>query len=293
MPTAIAIRKVDGKPGQVYYPLETIQIPSPNPKPNEAVIKISAAALNHRDLFIRQHLYPGTAFGVALLADGCGTVVSTGSSPEAQKWKGKRVVINPGTGWKDAEEGPEDPTGYKILGGTKMNPAGTLGEIMVSDVNELEEAPAHLNDVEAAALPITGLTAWRATFTKSGNAKPGRNILVTGIGGGVALMALMFAAANGARVYVSSGSDDKIHRAKELGAAGGINYKDKDWEKTLTSLLPGDRKYLDAIIDGAGGDIVQKGMRLLKVCSASVHRLDLAIADCVHPSLAVSSCPMA
>jgi len=264
MPSAIAIRKIDGKPGQVYYPLEKINIPETQPKDNEVVIKISAAALNHRDLFIRQHLYPGTTFGVPLLADGCGTVVSTGSSAAAQKWKGKRVVINPGTGWKDDPEGPEDPKGYQILGGTKMNPAGTLGEVMVIDAGELEEAPRHLSDVETASVSLTGLTAWRAVISKSGNAKPGRNILVTGIGGGVAIMALLLATAAGARVFVSSGSEEKLVKAKALGAAGGINYKEKDWGKKLATLLPKDRPFLDAVVDGAGGDIVNQSMRLLK-----------------------------
>jgi NADPH:quinone reductase-like Zn-dependent oxidoreductase len=265
MPTAIAIRKIDGKPGQVYYPLETITLPKPSPRDDQVVVRISAAALNHRDLFIRQHLYPGTAFGVPLLADGCGTVLSTGSSAEAKRWQGKRVVMNPGTGWTDDAAGPESAAGYAIVGGTRFNPAGTLAEEMVFAAAELEEAPAHLSDVQAAALPLTGLTAWRAVFTKSGNAKAGRNFLVTGIGGGVALMALLFASNVGVNVYVSSGSDEKLRTAAGLGAAGGVNYKDKDWEKKLLEQLPKERKYLDAIIDGAGGDIVQKGTKLLKV----------------------------
>ena len=100
---------------------------------------------------------------------------------------------------------------------------------------------------------------------KSGNAKPGHNILVTGIGGGVALMALLFAVAQGCNVYVTSGSQDKIDKAKKLGAVGGVNYKEKAWEKKLVELLPKDRKYIDAIIDGAGGDVVSKAARIVKV----------------------------
>jgi NADPH:quinone reductase-like Zn-dependent oxidoreductase len=268
MPKAISIRKIDGKPGKVYYPLEHITIPDTPPKANEVVVKITAAALNHRDLFLRQHLYPGTTFGVPLLADGTGIVTSTGSSPAAKKWQGKRVIINPGSGWKDDPEGPESPKGYSILGGTKMNPLGTLGETVTIDAGELEDAPSHLSSIEAAALPLTGLTAWRATMVKSGNAQPGKNILITGIGGGVAIMALLFAAAAGANVYVSSGSQEKIDRAKTMGAKGGINYKEKGWEKTLKALLPKDRAFLDAIIDGAGGDVVEKGAKLLKVTSS-------------------------
>ncbi|KAI1623721.1 alcohol dehydrogenase [Exophiala viscosa] len=265
MPKAISISKIDGKPGHVYYPLSLDEVPKPMPKARELLIKIQAAALNHRDLFIRQHLYPGTTFGVPLLADGCGTVVATGSDADSS-WKGKRVIVNPGTGWKDSPDGPEDKSGYRILGGTKTNPTGTLQEYMVIDESEVEEAPEHLSSVEAAALPLTGLTAWRAVVSKCGehNLKPGKNILITGIGGGVALMALEFARAAGANVYVSSGSEEKIQKAIKLGAKGGINYKEEAWEKKLLALLPEDNKQLDAIVDGAGGDVVEKGAKLLK-----------------------------
>ncbi|KAI7647658.1 alcohol dehydrogenase, partial [Hortaea werneckii] len=177
---------------------------------------------------------------------------------------GKRVVLNPGSGWRDDPEGPESPQGYAILGGTKMNPLGTLGETVTIEASELEEAPKHLSSVEAAALPLTGLTAWRAVMTKSQQAKPGRNILITGIGGGVALMALLFASAAGANVFVTSGSEEKLKKAKAMGAAGGVNYKEEGWEKKLVAQLPADRKKLDAIIDGAGGEIVQKGTKMLR-----------------------------
>jgi NADPH:quinone reductase-like Zn-dependent oxidoreductase len=271
MPKAVSISKVDGKPGQVYYPLSLDEVPKPSPKGKEVVVKIHAAALNHRDLFCRQALYPGVAFGVPLLADGCGTVVAVGNEAD-QSWKGKRVVINPGTGWKDDMDGPEDKTGYKILGGTKMNANGTLQEYMCIDQGELEEAPSHLSSIEAAAFVLTGLTAWRAVMVKCGerNLKPGKNILITGIGGGVALCALEFAKATGANVYVTSGSEDKIRKAIELGAKNGVNYKQEGWDKKLRDMLPSDNKNLDAIVDGAGGDVVSVGAKLLKVRQFSI-----------------------
>ena len=203
-------------------------------------------------------------------------VVSTGSG--ASQWKGKRVIINPGTGWKDDPDGPESPKGYAILGGTKSNPLGTLSETVTIDASELEEAPKHLSSIEAAALPLTGLTAWRATMVKSNNAKPGRNILITGIGGGVAIMALLFANAAGCNVFVTSGDEEKLKKAKALGAKGGVNYKDKEWDKKLREMLPEDRKQLDAIVDGAGADIVSRGSKLLKVSNPSCsqyHRVSL------------------
>jgi len=132
--------------------------------------------------------------------------------------------------------------------------------------SELEEAPSHLTDVEAAAVPLTGLTAWRAVMVKCGsnNVGPGKNVLVTGIGGGVALKALAFAKAAGANVYVTSGSKEKIEKAKELGATGGVNYKEEGWDKKLLGMLTTEKKQFDAIVDGAGGDIVEKSARLLK-----------------------------
>jgi NADPH:quinone reductase-like Zn-dependent oxidoreductase len=266
MQKSITISKVEGKPGQVYYPLSLNDVPTPTPSANELLIKITAAALNHRDLFTRQALYPAISFEVPLLADGAGVVVSCGSSAN-KSWEGKRVVINPGTGWKDNVEGPEDKGGYKILGGTKLNPNGTLQEYMCVPETEVEEAPRHLSDVEAAAVPLTGLTAWRAVMVKCGanNLQPGKNILITGIGGGVALMALTFATATGANVWVTSGNEEKIQRAKELGAKGGVIYKEEGWEKKLQGMLPAENRQIDAIVDGAGGDIVEKGVKLLKV----------------------------
>jgi NADPH:quinone reductase-like Zn-dependent oxidoreductase len=249
-----------------YLILEPPCVGNTSSQEQQVVISLTAAALNHRDLFIRQHLYPGTTFGVPLLADGIGIVTSTGNSAKAKSWLHKRVVLNPGSGWKDSLEGPEDPRGYAILGGTKANPAGTLQEAVLMDASELEEAPEHLSDAEAAAFPLAGLTAWRALVVKSGNAVAGRNILITGIGGGVALFALQFAVSKGCNVFVTSGSEEKLQRARQLGAKGGVNYKEAGWDKKLQAMLPKERKWVDAIVDGAGGDVVAKGAKLLKVC---------------------------
>ncbi|KAJ5627114.1 hypothetical protein N7528_004541 [Penicillium herquei] len=270
MSKAVYIAPIDGKPGkpgQVYYPLTVRTVPKPTPQGKELLIKLTAASLNHRDLFLRQHLYPGVTFDVPLLADGVGTVVSAGPEvSNADKWTGKRVVLNPGVGWKDSPDGPEEATGYRIMGGTKSYDKGTLQELITIPESEVEEAPAHLSDAEAAALPLTGLTAWRALVSKAGerNSKDGAAVLITGIGGGVALMALRFAVARGALVFVTSSSEEKIQKAVELGASGGVNYKEEGWEKKLLTMLPAGKKNFDAIIDGAGGDSIEKGVKLLK-----------------------------
>ena len=279
MPKSISIIGPPGKPGQVYYALHLNDDKSdsaPSPSGSEVLIQMRAAAMNHRDLFCRQHLYPGVTFEpVPLFSDGCGVVVSCGPDADQTAWQGKRVIVNPGMGWKESPEGPEEELGgnYLVMGGTKFYPKGTLGEYLLVDQGEVEIAPPHLTSLEVAALPLTGLTAWRAVGKEKlgeRNRGVGKDVLVTGIGGGVALNALAFLTEMGTRVWVSSGSPEKLKRATtELGAAGGVNYKEEGWEKKLVELIKeksgGKKKTLDGIVDGAGGDIIEKGHKLLKV----------------------------
>lgn len=226
-------------------------------------MRISAAALNHRDLFIRRHLYPGISFTSPLLADGAGTVVALGDGANPSLLN-KRVLMTAARGWEADPVGPEDPRGATILGSAKNSPLGMAQEFIAVAQDEIELLPPHLSDAEGAALPLVGLTGWRALVTKSGAAEPGRNILVTGIGGGVALAVLQFGAAMGCNVYVTSGSAEKLERAKKLGAKGGVSYKSEKWDKELAAMLPKDRPVLDAVIDGAGGDIIGRAVKLLK-----------------------------
>ncbi|KAG8167267.1 hypothetical protein KVR01_002956 [Diaporthe batatas] len=264
MPIALTVKKIDGKPGKVYYPLQLKEVPKPSPGPKEVLIRLNAAALNHRDLFVRQQLYPGISFENPLLADGHGTVIQSG--PQCvRNLQDKDVLLFPARGWDAHPDGPEDSKKYSVIGGTAMYDAGTAQEYIVCNEEDVEVAPSHLSPVEGAALPLVGLTGWRALVTKTGeNASRGRNILITGIGGGVALQVLQFAVALGCNAWVTSGDKAKIDKAVKLGAKGGVSYRDKDWEKQLQKLLPKERPFLDAVIDGAGGDIVLRTARLLK-----------------------------
>ena len=198
------------------------------------------------------------------------------------------------------------------MGGTRSNPLGCAQETLTVESEEVVPCPDHLTGEEACALPLVGLTAWRAVVTKSGqfdhysynrsrtgggkktttengNGKGIRvknsqdkgegegeetpsppNFLVTGIGGGVALMALQFITALGGKCWVTSSSPAKIARAvSELGAEGGVSYLDtntpphKTWD--LLTLLPPAHPHLDAIIDGSGSpNIIDRATRLLK-----------------------------
>ncbi|CVL03641.1 related to alcohol dehydrogenase [Fusarium proliferatum] len=264
MPQQLTIDKIDGKPGSVYYPLRLREVPRPIPGPNEYLVRIHTAAINHRDFFIRQHLYPAISFTNPLLADGYGTVVEAGLGADSALLH-TPVLLTPCRGWHSSPDGPDGDVTFATLGGTQSTPLGTAQDYIVVHESEVEPAPKHLSPTEAAALPLVGLTGWRALVTKSGgNAEPGRNILITGIGGGVALQVLQFAVARGCNVWVTSGDEAKIHRAVQLGARGGVLYRNYDWDKELLALLPASRPYIDAIIDGAGGDIVRRGVRLLR-----------------------------
>lgn len=256
---------MDGKPGQVYYPIKIKEVPMPQVGPNQLLVRMDAAALNHKDLFIRRHLYPAISFENPLLADGYGTVVRAGPSVRQENLKlmNKPVLVNPMSMWESDPVGPERGA-VLIIGASSMTEAGCAQDYALLHEDDVVPAPAHLTPAEGAALPLAGLTGWRALVTKSGNAEAGRNILVTGIGGGVALQVLQFAVAMGCNVYVTSGDEAKIERAKKMGAKGGVVYTRDGWEKDLRKLLPDDRPYVDAVIDGAGGNIVSKSCKVLK-----------------------------
>lgn len=240
-----------GKPGKVWFPVVQSDKPIPKPSGAELLVKVTAGALNHRDVFQRQNAYPNLSSESPVGADGVGVVQGNGH------WGGKRVVFNPGHGWESDPAAPESTFG--ILGGQK-GMIGTFTEYTTVEEGQVFECPAHLSDVEAAALPLAGLTAFRALFTK-GQCRKGMKVLITGIGGGVALFALQFAVAAGAEVYVTSGSPDKLEMAKKLGAKGGINYKTEKWGKELGKSLHGK---LDLVIDSAGGNIVADVLPIIK-----------------------------
>ncbi|KIE02249.1 oxidoreductase, partial [Metarhizium majus ARSEF 297] len=263
MPRVLHVQKIDGKPGKVYYPIKIREEPLPEVGPSQLLVRMDAAALNHKDLFIRRHLYPAISFENPLLADGYGTVVEAGAAVKQRDLLNKPVLLNPMLMWESDPVGPEKGV-VLITGASSATKTGCAQDYALVEEDDVVPAPAHLTPAEGAALPLAGLTGWRALVTKSGNAEAGRNILVTGIGGGVAIQVLQFAVAMGINVYVTSGDQAKIDKAKRLGAKGGVVYKNDGWERELKSLLPESRPYIDAVIDGAGGNIVSKATKFLK-----------------------------
>ncbi len=218
------------------------EIPDPVPAAAEALVEIRAAALNHRDLWIKLGQYAGLRYPCIPGSDGSGVVTSVGPGADTS-WVGREVVINPSLDWgpSEAAQGPS----FTILG---LPRDGTLAGRVAVPIAQLAPKPAHLGWEEAAALPLAGLTGWRALVTRARLA-PGERVLVTGIGGGVALFALQFAVASGNEVWVTSSSDDKIARAVGLGARGGFRYDSDGWVAKAAK-VPG---LFDVIVDSAGG----------------------------------------
>lgn len=212
------------------------ETPQPQVQSGHKLVRVRAGALNHRDLFITQGLYPNINLPATLGADAAGEV------------DGKPVVIDPTIGWGDNERvwRPE----ASILG---VPIDGTFAEYVSVPEGNVHEKPVHLSFEEAAALPLGGVTAYRALFTR-GELRSGETVLITGVGGGVQTFALLFAKAAGARVIVTSGSDAKLDRARSLGADVALNYRtDPEWHKAARKMGT-----IDLAIDSAGGDTFAK-----------------------------------
>ena len=226
------------------HPLVYEEVELRTPSEEEVIAQVKAAALNRRDVWIKYGQYPGIVVPTILGSDGLVEV------------DGKTYLVNPNINWGDNPRFAAKD--YQILG---LEQRGTFATHIVINRDRLHPKPSHLSSAQAAALPLGGLTAYRALFnTEKGALTKGKKVLITGIGGGVALFALQFSVATGAEVYVTSSSENKIARAQEMGALGGVNYKDPNWSRDLKSQAGG----FDVIIDSAGGTGFSS---LVKLCN--------------------------
>jgi len=223
--------------------IEIAEVPAPKPAAGEAVVDLRAAALNHRDAWIKAGQYAGLKWPCIPGSDGAGVVSAVGEGLDAS-WIGREVIIYPALGWGEnpAAQGAQ----FQILG---LPRDGTLAEKIAVPAAQLAPKPEHLSWEEAAALPLAGVTAYRAVFTRA-QLQLNERVLITGIGGGVALFALQFAVAHGAKVWVTSSSGDKIARAVALGAEGGADYTQPGWAAEFGKRVG----HFDVIVDSAGGD---------------------------------------
>jgi len=223
--------KLDGKTSLTDLALSDVA--DPIPKPGEVLIRLDAAALNHRDLY----LVHGRLEGASILgSDGAGAIAETNGVAGWQA--GDEVLINPSMAWGDQSSAQGDD--FNILGVPRD---GTIAEYIAVPAENVFARPDHLTIKEAAALPLAGLTAYRALFTR-GQVKAGEMVLIHGIGGGVALLALLMAKAAGAQVMVTSRAEEKLLLAAQ------------EWT---------DGRGVDLVIESVGGDYINRSLAALRL----------------------------
>ncbi len=237
--------------------LTQVERPDPTAAPLHVVIKMRAVSLNYRDLLTVEGKYnPRLPLPLVPLSDGVGEVVSIGEGVARVK-VGDRVAANFSQKWLGGE-----PARAK-LGASLGGPLdGMLSELRALHEDGLVHVPAHLTDEEAATLPCAAVTAWNSLINLGG-LRAGETVLLQGTGG-VSIFALQFAKLSGARVIITSSSDEKLERAKSLGADFGINYSTTpDWDKQAKKLTGG--MGVDHIIEVGGAGTFAKSIRSIKI----------------------------
>jgi len=225
--------------------LKLTEKPEPEPRSNEVLVRMSAVSLNYRDKLVVEGLYNrNMCFPVVQVADGAGEIVEIGK--DVTRFRvGDRVMTNYATRWIDGE--PRGDEYMHTLGNTV---SGALAEYIVLNEEFLVRVPEYLSDEEASTLPCAALTAWYALVEK-GQLRADQTVLIQGTGG-VSLFGLQIASAIGAQTIVTSSSDDKLERAKSLGADYGINYvRTPDWDSAVLALT--EEKGVDHILEVVGG----------------------------------------
>jgi NADPH:quinone reductase-like Zn-dependent oxidoreductase len=239
--------------------LELAEVPDPKPGPGEVVVELRAAALNRRDLGIRD----GGAGSYPLVPGSDGAGIRRDTREE--------VVIDPAIGWGDGEDHPGKR--FHILDGTHA-------ELIAIPAANLYPKPARLSWAEAAAFPLAGLTAYRALFSRA-QLRAGETVLVLGAGSGVSTIALQLAVQAGARVFVTSSSDAKLEAALDLGASAGVLYTEDDWPEQVRQLGGGEG--VDVVFDSVGStwgqsiEALRGGGRLVVFGATGARKVELPV----------------
>jgi NADPH2:quinone reductase len=239
--------------------------PTPEITDNEVLIKVKAVALNHLDLFVRRGI-PGLNLEMPhiLGSDIAGEVAEVGSAIQ-EFAENQRVIIDPSLFCGHCEfctRGEHSLCSqYGIIG---EHHRGGYAEYFAIDRRNVIAIPDHssVDFINAAAVPLTFMTAWRMLTTRA-NVKPGEDVLIIGTGGGVSVAALQIAKLLGARVFVTSSSDEKLQKALRLGADVGINYREQpDYHKQIWQLT--NKRGVDVVVDSAGQATWEKSLRTLR-----------------------------
>lgn len=237
--------------------LVLVEREKPTPQVNEVLVKFHAASLNYRDLMMVKGLYnPRLKMPLVPFSDGAGEVVKVGESVTRFK-VGDRVCPIFMQSWVDGEI--EFKKARTALGGDLD---GCLREFGAFDENALVLIPQHLSYEEASTLPCAAVTAWNA-LAVSGKVKSGDFVLLQGTGG-VSLFALQFAKIFGAKTIITSSSDEKLERARQLGADFLINYKtEQDWDKKVLEIT--EKRGVDHVVEVGGAGTMQKSLNAVKM----------------------------
>jgi zinc-binding alcohol dehydrogenase/oxidoreductase len=228
------------------------EVPDPRPAAGEVLIQLRAAALNHRDLGMFDW-DPDVSF--ILGADGSGVIEELGPGVVGLEL-GAPVIIYPALDWGEREDAFSPD--FSILGWPRD---GTFAELVVVPAENVASKPSHLSFVEAAALPLSGLTAYRAVISRA-QILPGERLVIHGIGGGVALFALQFAKLAGASILVTTTAAGKADRARALGADLVVDSRASDWREAARTWTKGAG--VDVVIDSVGGERFAESLLALR-----------------------------
>jgi NADPH:quinone reductase-like Zn-dependent oxidoreductase len=237
--------------------LAPVERDEPAVKESDVLVKFHAASLNYRDLMMVEGSYnPKLKTPLVPFSDGAGEVVAVGEA--VTKWKvGDRVMPIFMQGWIDGEVSFEKAR--TALGG---NLDGVLREFGAFDESGLVRIPDHFSYEEAATLPCAAVTAYHALF-ESGRLHPSDTVLLQGTGG-VSIFALQLASVYGARTIITSSSNEKLQRAKDLGATDLINYKEReDWDKAVLELT--EKRGVDHVVEVGGAGTLEKSLTAVKM----------------------------
>jgi NADPH:quinone reductase-like Zn-dependent oxidoreductase len=263
--------------------VSVVDLPEPRPGPGEVTLRMRAAALNHLDLWTLGGL-PGQdlRFPHVLGADGAGQILEVGEGVSGLR-HGTPVIVNPALHCGACEfcrSGEQSLcTTFRMMG---EHESGTIAEVVRVPATNVFPFPDHLSFEQAAALGVTTITAYRMLFTR-GRLRPGEWVLITGIGGGLALSLFALARPLAGRLFVTSSSRAKRERALEMGADHAIDYKEEDVGRAVRHLT--GKRGVDLVVDSAGGSALdaalralRKGGRLVIAGGTAGRRADLDVA---------------
>ncbi|AVQ98864.1 zinc-binding dehydrogenase [Oceanobacillus sp. M65] len=232
-----------------YGELKVKDMETPTAGEGQVLVALKVAGLNRRDLYIPNRRGEDKE-ALILGSDGAGIIESIGEGVQNVK-EGDEVIINPGLRWYENSDAP--PAEFDILG---MPDHGTFAEKMVISSEQVEQKPSHLSWEEAGVLALSALTGYRALFTK-GQIKEGETVFIPGAGSGVSTYLISFAKNVGARVIVTSRSEEKLEKAKSLGA-DVVLLDSEDWVKQL------ENETVDLVIDSVGRATFKRSLDVLK-----------------------------